>query len=116
VDAAAPLEELLRGVPALAWAGAGERRAIAAQAVVREVPAGTVLCAQGDVARSMFVVLDGEVEVSAAGERLRVLGPGATFGEVGLQHDVARTATVTSVGPVRVAEVDRGALAQRRPD
>jgi CRP-like cAMP-binding protein len=116
-QAGAPLEKLLLAVPALAAAGLDERRAIAAQARVRDVTAGTVLCAQGDAARSLFVLLDGEIEVSAGGERLRVLGAGATFGEVGVLHDVVRTATVTALGPARVAEIDRDALrAAQRAD
>ena len=63
------------------------------------VPPGTVVIREGDVADALYVLVDGEVDVTARGEgtrrrHLRTMGPRTYFGEIGLLRGVARTATV----------------------
>ncbi|MGC2191566.1 MAG: MFS transporter [Candidatus Dormiibacterota bacterium] len=65
-------------------------------------PAGEVIIREGDTADAFYVLLSGEVAVSAKGEaqqsrRLRVMGPGTYFGEIGLLAQVPRTATVKAL-------------------
>ncbi len=60
------------------------------------VPGGRRVIREGDVGEHFFLVARGELEVSTAGERLRLLGPGAGFGEIALLHDVRRTANVVA--------------------
>lgn len=70
----------------------------------RTVPAGTVVVAEGEDSDALYVLAAGEVEVTTVragsdGEipvRLRTLAAPAYFGEIGLIHGVARTATVTT--------------------
>jgi CRP/FNR family transcriptional regulator, cyclic AMP receptor protein len=66
-----------------------------------EVPAGEVLCKEGDVGREFFVIIDGEVEVTKNGKRLPVRGSSEFFGEIALLEQVPRTATVTARTPLR---------------
>ena len=67
-----------------------------------KVAPGETIFREGDPAREMYVVLDGEIEVlkrSRRGRDLRVaiLGPNDTFGEMSLIDVQARSATVRAV-------------------
>jgi CRP-like cAMP-binding protein len=66
-----------------------------------EVPAGTVLCEEGDRGREFFVLVDGEVEVAKKGRRVATLRGGDFVGEISLLEESPRTATVTAKTPVR---------------
>jgi CRP/FNR family transcriptional regulator, cyclic AMP receptor protein len=66
-----------------------------------EVPAGEVLCKEGDIGREFFVVIDGEVEVTKNGKLLPVRGSNEFFGEIALVEQIPRTATVTAKTPLR---------------
>jgi CRP-like cAMP-binding protein len=66
-----------------------------------EVPAGEVLCKEGQLGREFFVIIDGEVEVTKDGKQLAVRGGGEFFGEMALLEQIPRTATVTARTPLR---------------
>jgi CRP/FNR family transcriptional regulator, cyclic AMP receptor protein len=66
-----------------------------------EVPAGEVLCKEGQLGREFFVIIDGEVEVTKDGKQLAVRGGGEFFGEIALLEQIPRTATVTARTPLR---------------
>ncbi len=88
-----------------------------AKPAVRTLPAGAVLAAQGDPGSSLYLVLDGVVGLSVDGVPLGELGPGAVLGERAVLESGRRTATVTAVTNVRIAEaqadqIDREALAR----
>lgn len=83
-----------------------------------EVQPGERVVQEGEAARSLYVVLDGELEVqkraAPAGPDVRValLGPDDWFGEMSLLDVQPRSATVTCVAPavlLRIThqEVDR---------
>jgi CRP-like cAMP-binding protein len=68
---------------------------------------------EGGVADAFYVVEDGELAVSAFGERgaaapvrLRTLGPGSYFGEIGLLGHMPRTATVRAIKPCRLLRIE----------
>lgn len=68
------------------------------------LPAGQVVVAEGDQADALYVLVDGQVEVSARGEgsrrrHLRTMGPRSYFGEIGILRGVPRTATVQTTEP-----------------
>jgi CRP-like cAMP-binding protein len=65
-----------------------------------EVPAGKVLCKEGEMGQEFFVVVEGEVEVRRKGKRVATRGGGEFFGEISLLEDVPRTATVTAKTPL----------------
>ena len=61
---------------------------------VIECGAGDRVLKQGGVARNMFVVLDGTLEVRDGEKLLRVLSPGDVFGEIAFLLEQPRTADV----------------------
>jgi hypothetical protein len=84
---------------------------------IRRLAAGTVLAEQGRVGDSLYLLLDGVLSVAVDGEPLGELGPGAVLGERAVLEGGMRTATLTAVTPVRVAEagseaIDLDALAE----
>jgi CRP-like cAMP-binding protein len=66
-----------------------------------EIPAGKVLCEQGEIGHEFFVLLEGEVDVTRDGQHVATLGPGEMFGEIALIERSRRTATVTAKKPLR---------------
>jgi signal transduction histidine kinase len=87
-----------------------------AGAGVRDVTAGAVLMREGEPGDSLYVVLEGELEVGQRhGERDLVIatrGPGEFIGEMALLESAARSATVCALTPTRVLTIDRASLAK----
>jgi CRP/FNR family cyclic AMP-dependent transcriptional regulator len=76
----------------------------------RRVGAGEAVFREGDPAREMYVLLDGEVEVlkrSRRGrdQRVAILGPNDSFGEMSVIDMQARSATVRALAPSRVLRI-----------
>ena len=71
------------------------------------VPAGQDVIVQGEVGDRFFLIEDGEVEVFEDGVFRRNEGPGESFGEIALLHDVPRTATVRTTAETRLLALDR---------
>ncbi len=74
---------------------------------VDRVGVGTRVVSEGDPAREMFVVLDGELEVlkrTRTGSEIRVamLGPGGWFGEMSILDVQPRSASVRALAPSRM--------------
>jgi CRP/FNR family transcriptional regulator, cyclic AMP receptor protein len=68
--------------------------------------AGTVIFAEGDRADSMYVVLDGELDVWVGSNLLEVIGPGGIIGEMALIDRNTRSATAVAKSTCRLALVD----------
>ena len=68
--------------------------------------AGTVIFAEGDSADSMYVVLDGEVDVRIGNNLLEVIGPGGIVGEMALIDRNTRSATAVAKSACCLALVD----------
>jgi CRP-like cAMP-binding protein len=71
---------------------------------------GESIFREGDPAREMYVVLDGEIEVlkkSRRGRETRVaiLGPNDCFGEMSIIDMQPRSATVRALGPARLLRI-----------
>jgi CRP-like cAMP-binding protein/MFS family permease len=106
--AAARLRELtpritvLEGLGIFAAANRPVLERLAAAVSEVTVPAGTTLIQEGDEADALYVLNAGHVDVTARGEaggppkRLRTMGPGTYFGEIGLLERIPRTATVVT--------------------
>jgi small-conductance mechanosensitive channel/CRP-like cAMP-binding protein len=116
--------ESLKRVGLLAALGQQDLRRLANEGVERVFAAGEPVIRQGDAGNSMFVVMDGRVEVTAQhGDappvRLATMDAGDYFGEMSLMTGEPRVATVTALVETRLLEVAkesfRGILADR-PD
>lgn len=105
--------ELLRQNPHLARLPSELLDALDAAFVVSEYANNHVIARQDDQGGSIFLVVDGEVEVSHAHDgRLRTLarlGPGQFFGLVSLVDQGPRSATCTARGPSKIATLSSGA-------
>ena len=92
------------------------QRELLALATLIEAQPGECLVAEGASAQSLFVVASGEVEitrrVTAADPRhaLRPLGPGETFGELGLVASSPASASVYARVPTTVLAIPLAAL------
>jgi CRP-like cAMP-binding protein len=67
-----------------------------------EVPAGKVLCKEGEIGHEFFVIIEGEVEVTRNGRRVATRGGEDFVGEIALLEQTPRTATVTAKTPLRL--------------
>src|SRR3954468_12668239 len=71
----------LRRAPLFADLSKKELTEVARLADDAEVPAGTVICREGETGQEFFVVVDGEAEFTRDGRVLPVDGPVDFFGE-----------------------------------
>jgi CRP-like cAMP-binding protein/predicted MFS family arabinose efflux permease len=87
-----------------------ERLAGAAEGV--DFEPGTRIIQEGDPADALYVLIDGEVSVTARGEHgteerpIRVMHAPAYFGEIGVLERIPRTASVTASSPCRCARIE----------
>jgi len=72
-----------------------------------EVRAGQVLFTQGDSAEQMYVVLEGDIEVSVNNVVVGHAGPGEALGEMALIDNATRSATAVAKTDARVVPIDR---------
>jgi len=72
---------------------------LAGSLVTERVEAGRVVMAEGDPADDLFVVLEGDLDVTAEGRQVNDLHANDWFGEIGLLNRWRRTATVTTATP-----------------
>lgn len=87
------------------------------KAKILNVAAGDTLVNQGDPGDSLFLLLDGVLDVEVDGQKLAEVGPGAILGERAVLEGGRRTATLRAVTPVKVArasadQIDAAALAE----
>ena len=84
-----------------------------------DVPAGAVVIREGDEGNKMYVVMDGEVEITIKGKRIATAGRGEIVGEMALINSDLRSATVTALTGSRLAVIDQSSfdsLLQYVPD
>ena len=98
----------------------GEIKQVLSRAASKEFPAGAVIIQEGEAGDSMFIMCEGEVEITKQltlilGEdipRERVMtrlraGDGVSFGEMALLENEVRSATVTALTDCRLLELHR---------
>jgi hypothetical protein len=78
---------------------------------------GETLVNQGEPGDSIFLLLDGVLDVVVDGQKLAEVGPGAILGERAVLEGGKRTATLRAVTPVKAAkaaadQIDTAALAE----
>ena len=75
-------------------------------------PADTVLCREGEIENTFYAIVSGQVEVTKKldDETQQVInrpGPGNFVGEIALVQEGPRTATVRTLEPTTVMEINR---------
>lgn len=86
-------------VPLFSGLSDKELRSLAKRADQLSVVEGSVLVAEGGYGSEFFVLLSGAAKVTKNGRTIRKLGPGDSFGELGLIADLPRTASVVITEP-----------------
>ncbi|NJD18889.1 MAG: GGDEF domain-containing protein [Gemmatimonadetes bacterium] len=103
--------ELLSRVPLLRELGPAELGKLAERTRTQHFRSGTDVVEGGTPGRSLYLVLDGLVQViypSSSGDfELARLGAGDFFGEMALLNDKPRRATVRALSPVDVLVLDK---------
>lgn len=66
---------------------------------------GITIAREGERGIGLFVILEGECEVTIGGRRKAKLGPGDFFGEIALLDGGPRTATVTALTDVKLVGI-----------
>ena len=108
------LAAALRGSRLFAELPQADVAALAATSRSVELAPGEVLMSEGSPPDAMYVVTEGEVEISrqstGAELLLNVCGPGDLIGELGVAHGRPRSATVRARGHARVQRIGAEAL------
>jgi CRP/FNR family transcriptional regulator, cyclic AMP receptor protein len=97
----------LSGIPLFAGLKRREFDRISQLCTEIQVPAGRVLCREGEVGHEFFVLESGSASVSVDGKEVATVGPGDFFGELALLDAGPRNATVTATSDVSVLVLDR---------
>ena len=114
--ALAPRVALLEQLDIFAAASRPLLERLAAAAQEREFDAGTAMIVEGEEADYLYVLEQGEVEVTATGEahgpltKLRTMTAPTYFGEIGILNSIPRTANVTALSACRCTLIDGAAL------
>ncbi|MGE3267668.1 MAG: cyclic nucleotide-binding domain-containing protein [Chloroflexota bacterium] len=112
------LETALRTAPLFSPLDERQRSRIGDLMTIRRFDAGTTILRQGTSAVALYLILDGQVEVSREPEEggravsLAHLNPGDVFGEMAVLDDDTRSSSVVAVEPVRCALLSRWELLQ----
>lgn len=78
---------------------------LAASAAAAEVGEGKTVIREGDTPDDLYLIADGEFDVTSRGELINQMGPGDHFGEIGLIERIPRTASVTARSPSRLYRI-----------
>lgn len=73
---------------------------------IRTYAPGEVIFAQGDESAQMFGVVSGAVELRKDGEPVVVVGPEATFGEMGIISKAPRSLMAVATEQSEIAVID----------
>jgi CRP-like cAMP-binding protein len=108
---------VLRGIPVFASLDTASLKLLAFSSSYLSLDDGEALCHQGDPGDSVFLVDEGEVEVSIVvgdGGRIRLatLGRHDIFGEMAVICNQPRTADVHARGPLKVLKIEADVFLQ----
>jgi MFS family permease len=101
---------LLRSSPTFGLMGAPQLERLARGLTPTSIPAGATFIREGEEEDRAYLVADGELDVSAGGKHLAVLGRSDLVGEIALLRGGQRTATVVARNDARLYELERDAF------
>ncbi|HEY3059733.1 MAG TPA: cyclic nucleotide-binding domain-containing protein [Chloroflexota bacterium] len=93
-------------------------RELATRARELEFPAGHLLVRQGEIGTGFYVIVSGRAHIIRHNERVDILGPGDSFGELAILDQGPRTANVRAEEPLTVlglASWELNALLEEQP-
>lgn len=105
----------IAALPILAELPSAELDELAAAVHEVEVEAGTAVVTLDDYGTAIYFIEQGEADVRIDGGEEQVLGPGGTFGEIGLLLTGHRTATVVARTPMRLVSLSGHDFERIRP-
>jgi CRP-like cAMP-binding protein len=97
--------KLLKRVPLFSGCSTRELEEIAKIADELDFREGKVLTKEGAAGREFFVIVEGTAEATQGRKKLRTMSDGDFFGEISLITRLPRTATVTTISPLRALVV-----------
>eukprot|EP00731_Ephydatia_muelleri_P017621 Em0010g719a len=77
---------------------------------IRDFAADQYICREGGVGTQLYVLAEGEVQVTRGGQVRQVMKPGKVFGELAILYNCTRTATIKSLTGAKVWTLDRSAF------
>jgi signal transduction histidine kinase len=109
-----PRQVLQRAFPGIP---ADEAEAMIFSGKVHSYPPNTVLCREGAVENTFYIILEGEVQVTKLLNELETrflkhLKEGDFFGEMALIHNAPRAATVVTTAPSTILEIKKDAFSK----
>ena len=109
VKKSSPSEIIQKAFPGISQKEAGE---MAISGKVHSYPPNVILCKEAALESIFYVLLEGEVRVTKVINQtevrvLKILGPGDFFGEMALIHNAPRAASVTTLLPTTVLEINK---------
>lgn len=93
-----------------------EREALLSNMTLQRFKPGTRIVTEGDSGDLFYIIKEGTVTCTISGVEVRKLGKGDFFGEQSLLYNTPRTATVTSIDPVKVYSIGRNQLTEALGD
>jgi CRP/FNR family transcriptional regulator, cyclic AMP receptor protein len=93
--------DVLKKVPLFEGLGDQELERLADRFQERRFSAGDTVLSEGSTGTSFFVLGDGNVTVTVAGEKKATLGPGDYFGEMAVVDEGVRSASVKADSDIR---------------
>jgi MFS family permease len=85
----------------------GVQERLARALIEFKMPAGAVVCREGDAGDRYYLIAAGRAEVTTGGQIVNELGPGDAFGEIALLRDVPRQATVRAIEDLTLFALER---------
>jgi CRP/FNR family cyclic AMP-dependent transcriptional regulator len=95
-----PRASILSTIDVLSGATARELHEICGLMTEVRLTAGRVLCRQGEQAREVFLLVDGQVGICRDDKVISLIGSGGIIGEMALLEQQPRTATATALTDV----------------
>jgi len=116
IDRSSAIADAIDGSELFAPLSEAERAQVAAGSRALPFTAGETIVREGETTSSMFVIAFGRAAVSVAAgtavsQKLALLDPGSTFGEISLLTGEPRTATVRAIEESLLVEIDKATLA-----
>jgi len=99
-------QELLRAIEFFQGCTAAELRNIAQLTEERFVPAGGDLCRQGAFEDNVFVVVEGQADVTVDGTFVGITRVGEIVGELSMLRTGTRAATLKATSPMHLLVLD----------